>query len=1572
MKRMPRIVSALSACALLALTYSPLTKMKAAEKKTAIASTPGTLDAQNARSLALRYSGDASAVSALRTGAVPTALTSGDFDFDGAPDLVAGYRTANGGVVTLTRGNPDAFAPKDPRWYQKALHGKVPPTFVSTSTAIAVPESPDFLAAADFTGAGHVDLLVAKRGGGLYLLTGDHNGNLAPAERVSLPGDVTALAVNGAGHMAVGISSGGNTEVLVFNPRKSGGINAPVATHALDAAAAAAAIEWGSLGNHTSDLAVAYGSKVEVIYSALDPHAQRETVEVGVPVQALTIGDFVWDRENRMEIAAQTTDGAIHVLQHGVLDTRPMTAAEGKSHRAQMMARAKVNDDATSVGAWKDSKQFASTAASASGIAPHAMLKLQEAFKFGGMAAAVHELPATITGTRMVATLNGSQVAPTLLPPPPAPLSTVTTTTDEDDAGACSGGSGTGPDGHLSLREAICEANNTGGTSTITVPAGTFSLGAVGTGELQAGINPGTNITITGNGAGSTIIQQTDNVDRVVEVDPNYSGSITVAFQNLTMSSGKPTSGIDAGFGGGAVLGGGVGDLLTLSGVTISNSTAAATDDGGGVSFASDGALHITNSTITGNVAGQSGGALFFSGNAGTAGLTITGSTFTNNQVTAGAPSQGGAIALEPSSGNTLSISGSTFTGNNVTGAGAVGGAFYAIDSGVTVSNSRIVGNTAATSGSGFFEDVGTGSDSATVTNNWWGCNAGPGGTGCDTVTKAGAGESDSPNPWLVLSIGASPTSIVTGGTSTLTADLTHNSNNVSGFSVPNTTSVSFGGTLGTDSPTSTTLTSGQATSTFTATGSGSGTGTATVDNQTVSVGITITGPALSVSQSAVGTFTQGQTGQWQITVSNTVVGTNTSGTVTLTDNLPGGYTLNSFTGTDWSCGSVGPTVTCTSSDVIAGGSSDPTLTLTVNIPAASPPSVTNTATASGGNASTSSPSTNTVSVVQVPTSVTVNGSATQSANVNTAFGSLAVTVKDAGNVPISGFSVTFTAPGAGASGTFSNSTNTITVSTNGSGVANPGTFTANGTGGSYTVSAVAGPASTNFNLSNIIPPTITSANTTTFTVGSPGSFTVTATGTPAPTFSETGALPTGITLTGGGLLSGTPAAGTAGSYPITITASNGGTPNATQPFTLVVAAGPTTATMTPNAFSLITAINTSSPTYKATLQNTGGSVLTISGTTLTGTGSTMFSVTPSAVGGCSTPVNPGNSCTFDVVFSPTARGTVTALFTVSFNGGTATLSLTGRSPIGELTPGSASFGNVILGGSQSRNFTVMNTSTTDTLNVTGVSVGGTGGSQYSASGCTSPVAPGGNCVIVVTFTPTAQGPASGVLQVANDGGITPLRAGLIGTGAIGQASVSALSFGTRLVGSSTQKMFNISNLSTGALLHVSGFSFSGAGAAQYSASGCGAAVSPGSSCTVTVTFAPTTKGFAGASLNVTNDGGASPLVISVSGIASNVQLSTTALSYGYIALGTPVSKTVTIANVSTTDTLNITGLNFTPSIASEYGTSGCASPIAPLGNCVLTVTFTPNSTGTQEGFLSIGNDGGVTPLNVEVVGVGH
>ena len=105
--------------------------------------------------------------------------------------------------------------------------------------------------------------------------------------------------------------------------------------------------------------------------------------------------------------------------------------------------------------------------------------------------------------------------------------------------------------------------------------------------------------------------------------------------------------------------------------------------------------------------------------------------------------------------------------------------------------------------------------------------------------------------------------------------------------------------------------------------------------------------------------------------------------------------------------------------------------------------------------------------------SLVVASGSPQSAVVNTAFANpLVVTAEDAYSNPVSGVPVTFTAPGGVATGVFSNSTATISGTTNASGQLSEA-FTANTHTGSYSVTAVSGSSTVNFNLTNTAGATV-------------------------------------------------------------------------------------------------------------------------------------------------------------------------------------------------------------------------------------------------------------------------------------------------------------------------------------------------------------------------------------------------------------------------------------------------------------------------------------------------------------------
>jgi hypothetical protein len=171
-----------------------------------------------------------------------------------------------------------------------------------------------------------------------------------------------------------------------------------------------------------------------------------------------------------------------------------------------------------------------------------------------------------------------------------------------------------------------------------------------------------------------------------------------------------------------------------------------------------------------------------------------------------------------------------------------------------------------------------------------------------------------------------------------------------------------------------------------------------------------------------------------------------------------------------------------------AGGTNTVTVTATSSGVATAPAFTANTtagtyavtATVSGVSASTTFSLTNTSGPAA---SIAATSGTPQTTTISTAFAEpLVATVEDSYNNLVSGAVVTFTAPTAGASGTFTGAVSTVTATTNASGVAMSPVFTANAKPGNYRVTAsVSGVATTiNFKLSN----TTTQAETIAATSG--------------------------------------------------------------------------------------------------------------------------------------------------------------------------------------------------------------------------------------------------------------------------------------------------------------------------------------------------------------------------------------------------------------------------------------------------------------------------------------------------------
>lgn len=206
-----------------------------------------------------------------------------------------------------------------------------------------------------------------------------------------------------------------------------------------------------------------------------------------------------------------------------------------------------------------------------------------------------------------------------------------------------------------SLRQTVVDANAAAGADEVTFAPGLSGTITLTTDQIAI-TDP---LVVSGPGIGVLTISGNDLFRIFLIEKPAVDAPIDVALGGLTLTHGR---GVAAGTGGGAVLGlgenlrivncvisdsrsdtsgGGIAfesfsmrALLTIESSTISGNHAATF--GGGI-FASDSALQIVGTTLSGNVANQGGGI-----NAPSTHLEILNSTLSGNH----AQSEGGGIAF--------------------------------------------------------------------------------------------------------------------------------------------------------------------------------------------------------------------------------------------------------------------------------------------------------------------------------------------------------------------------------------------------------------------------------------------------------------------------------------------------------------------------------------------------------------------------------------------------------------------------------------------------------------------------------------------------------------------------------------------------------------------------------------------------------------------------------------------------------------------------------------------------------------------------------------------------------------
>ena len=395
-----------------------------------------------------------------------------------------------------------------------------------------------------------------------------------------------------------------------------------------------------------------------------------------------------------------------------------------------------------------------------------------------------------------------------------------------------------------------------------------------------------------------------------------------------------------------------------------------------------------------------------------------------------------------------------------------------------------------------------------------------------------------------------------------------------------------------------------------------------------------------------------------------------------------------------------------------------------------------------------------------------------------------------------------------------------------------------------------------------------------------------------------------------------------------------------------------------------------SSQTLSETLTNTGGSNVTISQATVTGTG---FSIS-----GLSLPftLGVGQSKGFSITFAPQTAGSANGSVVIASDASNPTLSaaLSGSGIMpGSLTSNHStlSFGSVQTGSSQTLQETLTNSGGSN-VSISKVT---TIGSGFSVTGLNLPLTlvAGQSATLSVVFAPQAPSSADGSLSIASNASNSTIAVSLSGTGVTPgslTASPSSLSFGSVQVGNSQPLQETVTN-SGGSSVIITQAAVIGAG---FSMSGMNVPVTlaPGQSATFNATFAPQSGGSASGNVSIASNASNATLTVPFSGTGvtpGSLTASPASLSFGSVQVGSsqPLQETVTNSGGSSVT------ITQAPVTGAGFSMSGMNLPVTltPGQSATFNMTFAPQSGGGASGNVSIASNASNATLTVPFSGTG-
>jgi hypothetical protein len=385
----------------------------------------------------------------------------------------------------------------------------------------------------------------------------------------------------------------------------------------------------------------------------------------------------------------------------------------------------------------------------------------------------------------------------------------------------------------------------------------------------------------------------------------------------------------------------------------------------------------------------------------------------------------------------------------------------------------------------------------------------------------------------------------------------------------------------------------------------------------------------------------------------------------------------------------------------------------------------------------------------------------------------------------------------------------------------------------------------------------------------------------------------------------------------------------------------------------------TTSAAQAITIQNTGTAALLISGIVTSGDYATSSN--------CAS-IPAGSQCSLIVTFTPTATGALTGTVTFTDTLGsssqsqTVNLAGTGIAAGATLTPSILSFPATVAGASSfAQSITLTNTGTES---LTGISISIQGDFTQN-NACSATLGAGASCTIRVTYAPSVAGAESGTLTVIDNVGTQTASLQGIGQAAGASLSTAQLAFGSQQIGTNSRAQTIIFTNTGSASASVTSVRTS---TNFTDTTNCSGTLATGASCSVNVFFAPTATGLLSGTVTFSDSVGTQAVTLQGQGIDAGLTLTPSFAIFGAQVVGTTSQAQTLTATNSGTAPLTLAPIT----VSGNFATSNqCPATLQVGASCLISVSFSPNATGTLSGSLVIGDASGLASAQAIVSGQG-